>query len=72
MIVDTLKLAEDFSQAGFEEKKAKVLAEKIGEFTGEHFVTKEYLDSKLAELETRLLRFMLAQTVVIVALLKFL
>lgn len=72
MVVDTLRLAEEFSDAGFEEKKARVLAEKIGELTSEHFVTKEYLDSKLSELEARLLRFMLAQTAVIVALLKFL
>lgn len=52
--LDTLKLAEKFILAGFEEKKARTLAETFGNLANEQLVTKEYLDFKLKDLELRL------------------
>ena len=40
---DTLKLSEDFTHAGFEEKKARVLAETFGKLANEN-VTKRQFD----------------------------
>ena len=45
--IDTLKLADKFTAAGFEEKAAHTLAETFGEFAGKQMVTREYLDYKL-------------------------
>lgn len=45
--LDTLKLAERLTAAGFEDAKARVLAETFGELANERLVTKEYLDYKL-------------------------
>ncbi len=50
MIVDTLKLAEDFRSAGFAEPQARALADKFRSLMDDHLVTKEYLDFKLKEL----------------------
>ena len=50
---DTLKLSEDFTHAGFEEKKARVLAETFGKLANEN-VTKEDLKNELEKLELRL------------------
>ena len=50
MIVDTLRLAEDFKSAGFAEPQARVLADKFRTLADDHLVTKEYLDFKLHEL----------------------
>jgi len=80
IVVDTLKLADAFSKAGFEEKKAKVLAEKIGELGNEHLVTREYLDSKLeaesAKLKADLIKWLapilLGQVAVFLAIVKLL
>jgi hypothetical protein len=49
-IIDTLKLAGEFIQAGIEEKAARVLADKFGQLANEQLVTREYLDFKLNEL----------------------
>ena len=53
-VLDTLKLAETFKDAGFNERQSRVLAERIGEMTNDHMVTREYLDFKLKELQLRL------------------
>lgn len=47
------QLSEDFTHAGFEEKKARVLAETFGKLANEN-VTKEDLKNELEKLELRL------------------
>ncbi len=54
IVFDTLKLSEEFKNAGFDEKKAKILAEKIGTLGNEHLVTREYLDFKLREMQLKM------------------
>lgn len=51
LALDTLTLAEDFAKAGFDEKEARILAEKLGELANGHLVTREYLDAKLDNLD---------------------
>jgi len=53
--LDTLQLADEFIKAGFEEKKARVLAKKFGNLTNKHLVTKDYFKSELEKLELRLI-----------------
>jgi hypothetical protein len=53
-VLDTLKLSESFKSAGFNEKQAKILAERIGDLANDHLVTREYLDFKLHDLQLRL------------------
>ncbi len=67
-VVDTLKLAEEFSEAGFEEKKAKILAEKIGTLANDHLVTQFSLRNELEKLE---LRLTIKMTVIVTAVLSF-
>ena len=73
-VIDTLELADQFKEAGFEEKKAKVLAAKIGELGNERLVTRNYLDTKLeselAKLKVEMLKMMLGQAALIIAFLK--
>ena len=52
---DTLRTAETLAAAGVPERQAAAHARAIDEAT-EHLVTQEYLDARLAELETRLTR----------------
>jgi len=52
--VDTMKLVEKFEAAGFEESKAKALAEEFGELVNNQIVTREYLDNRLERLELRM------------------
>jgi pheromone shutdown protein TraB len=52
---DTLKLTDDFKAAGFSENEARVLADKLQVMTGDHLVTREYLDYRLTNLEYRLI-----------------
>src|SRR5262245_1837529 len=54
MIVDTLKLSEDFKAVGFAEPQARALAEKFRLLVDERLVTREYLDFKLQELRHEL------------------
>ncbi len=54
IVLDALKLAESFKDAGFNEKQAKVLAERLGELTNDHLVSREYLDFKMKELQLKL------------------
>ncbi|MBI4359519.1 MAG: hypothetical protein HY564_00295 [Candidatus Jacksonbacteria bacterium] len=70
--LDTLKLAEKFTIAGFEEKKARALAETFGNLANEQLVTKEYFDFKLKnELEKLELRLTIKTTVVVTAVITF-
>ena len=50
MIVDTLRLSEDFKAVGFAEPQARALADKFRLLVDERLVTREYLDFKLQEL----------------------
>jgi hypothetical protein len=54
IVFDTLKLSEEFKTAGFDEHKARVLAEKFGTLGNEHLVSREYLDYKLREMQLRM------------------
>ncbi len=49
--LDTLKIAEKFEAAGFEEKKAKALAETLGNLANDQLVTKEYFDISYARFD---------------------
>lgn len=77
---DTLKLAEKFITAGFEEKQAKAIAETFGNLAGDKLVTKEYLDYKLeaelsklkAELFKWLIPILLGQVGVFALVVEFL
>lgn len=53
--IDTMELVEKFSAVGFDEKKARALAEQFREIAHEHLVTKEYLDFKLKELKYQMI-----------------
>lgn len=70
--LDTLKIAEKFEAAGLEEKKAKALAETLGNLANDQLVTKEYFDSKLkSELEKLEFRMTIKMAVIVVAVLTF-
>lgn len=70
--LDTLKLAEKFILAGFEEKKARILAETFGNLANEQLVTKEYFDFKLRnELEKLELRLTIKTAVIVTAVVTF-
>ncbi len=62
---DTLRTAEALTEAGVRERQAAAHARAIKDAVGD-LVTREYLDSGLAELEVRMLRVLLVQTGVIV------
>jgi len=53
-VIDTLGLADEFADAGFDKSKARILAAKFGELANERFVTKEDLRNELEKLELRL------------------
>lgn len=55
--IDTLAFAQRFEEAGFGHEQARALAAAFGqarESTREGLVTKDYLDARLAEFETRI------------------
>ncbi len=54
MTFDTLRLAEGFKKAGFNEKQSKELADKFGSLANDHAITREYLDFKLRELQLKM------------------
>lgn len=64
---DTLKLSEDFTDAGFEKKEARVLAETFGKLASTN-VTKEDLKNELEKFE---LRLTIKMAVIITAILSF-
>lgn len=51
---DTLKIAESFRDAGFDELQSRALAETFGTLALGHLVTREYLDFRLRELQLKL------------------
>lgn len=58
-MIDTLQFAERFESVGFEHDKARALAvafASANEAAREDLVTRPYLDARLAEMETRLIR----------------
>ena len=70
---DTLKYFEKLKAAGVSEEQAKVQADTLRELMDLRLVTKDHLDSKLAELKNDLLRWILGiavgQAALIVAVL---
>lgn len=77
--IDTLQLYERFRAADLPDKAAKEIAEAIKDTVEERLVTKEYFDLRLKELESSVKAdiikwvagMIIAQTAVIVTLLKF-
>lgn len=54
MIVDTLRLSEEFKAVGFAEPQARALADKFRLLVDERLVTREYLDFRLDGLEAKI------------------
>lgn len=74
---DTHKFIRKLRDAGFEEKQAEAVADAFQEAQSESLpVTRDYLDSRLFELENRMVKWgiglALGQVAVIVALVKLL
>ena len=67
---DTLKLAQRLESAGVPAKQAQDMASAFSDTIGETVVSREYLDLRVAELKTEILKWMLGsvglQTIVIV------
>jgi hypothetical protein len=57
-MIDTLKLSKRLQAAQMSETQAEALAEGLNDSLKESYVTREYLDSRLAQLETRLIVWM--------------
>jgi hypothetical protein len=53
-MIDTLKLARRLEAAQMSKEQAEALAEGLNESLAESYVTREYLDSRLSQLQTRL------------------
>ncbi len=77
--IDTLQLYERFRAADLSDKAAKEIAEAIKDTVEERLVTKEYFDLRLKELESSVKAdiikwvagMIIAQTAIIVTLIKF-
>ena len=73
---DTLKLSRRLEEAGFTREQATGLAEALNDTLAETLVTRDYLDVRLAELKSDILKWMFgalaAQAAIIVALVKLL
>lgn len=54
-MIDTLKLSKRLQAAQMSEIQAEALAEGLNDSLKESYVTREYLDSRLAQFETRLI-----------------
>jgi ribosomal protein S13 len=76
VIIDTLKIYERLKAADLPEKASKEIAEVIKETVSDNLVTKQYLDLRLAELKSEIVKWvaglLVAQAAVIVALVKLL
>jgi len=72
---DTLKLSEGFVAVGFDEKKAKALAETFGELANNQLVTKEFLRNEMEKLESKMekleLHLTIKMAIIITAVLTF-
>ena len=58
--IDTLKLARRLEAAGFPPKQAADTAEALGDALGETVVTRDYLDAKLSEQKSDVLKSIMA------------
>jgi hypothetical protein len=76
IIIDTHKIYERLKAADLSEKASKEIAEVIKETLADNLVTKQYLDLRLAELKSEIVKWfagmLVAQAAVIVALVKLL
>ena len=54
-MIDTLKLSKRLQAAQMSETQAEALAEGLNDSLKESYVTREYLDTRLAQFETRLI-----------------
>jgi len=76
VIIDTLKIYERLKSADLSEKASKEIAEVIKETVSDNLITKQYLDLRLAELKSEIVKWvagmLVAQAAVIVALIKLL
>jgi hypothetical protein len=75
-VMDTLKIYERLKAADLPEKASKEIAEVIKETLSDNIVTKQYLDLRLAELKSEIVKWvagmLVAQAAVIAALVKLL
>jgi hypothetical protein len=76
IIIDTLKIYERLKAADLPEKASKEIAEVFKETVSDNLVTKQYLDLRLAELKSEIVKWvaglLVAQAAVIAALVKLL
>jgi hypothetical protein len=68
-MIDTLKLSKRLTAAHMPQEQADALAEGLAESLKESYVTREFLDSRLSALETRLTLRIGAMTTAAVAVL---
>jgi hypothetical protein len=54
-MIDTLKLSKRLQAAQMSETQAEALAEGLNDSLKESYITREYLESRLAQVETRLI-----------------
>ena len=71
VMLDTLGIARELEDAGFEQAKAEAVA-KVFSKNEDHLVTREYLDARLARLEVRMYGVNAGLLALAVAVLKFL
>ena len=66
---DTLKIAENFAQAGFDEQKSRTLANQFGKLANnDEVVTKDFLKSELEKFQ---LKLTIRMAVIVTAVLSF-
>jgi hypothetical protein len=74
--IDTLKIYERLKNAELNDKAAKEIAEVIKDTIEERLVTKEYLDIRLAELRSDIIKWvavlLIAQAAIVATLVKLL
>ncbi|MEW6556520.1 MAG: DUF1640 domain-containing protein [Elusimicrobiota bacterium] len=74
--VDTLKIFERLKKADLTEKAAKEIAETFKETIEDQLITKVYLDQRLAELKTEIIKWvagmLVAQAAIVATLVKLL
>jgi hypothetical protein len=76
IIFDTLAYAKKLISAGVPEKQAEVQAEALAEFVNEQMISQQYLDLRLAEVKSDIIKWvagmLVAQAVIIATLIKLL
>lgn len=63
MSIDTLEYAKELEAAGVDRKAAEAHARALRAAIEDQLVTRSHFDAKLAELEMRLIKYMVAQTI---------